>query len=114
MVTPALDVIGEEYNIPPGFSRALVMSIFLLGYAQGPFVLGSLSEIFGRVGVLQITNLVFLAFNTACPFARNSTELYLFRFLSGIGGSAPQVVRRVPSSLIAYLLATVADQAIAL
>jgi MFS family permease len=93
MVTPALDIIGDEYNIEGGFNRALVMSIFLLGYAQGPFVLSSLSEIFGRVSVLQITNLVFLAFNTAAPFARNSTELYLFRFLSGIGGSAPQVVR---------------------
>ena len=92
MVTPALDIIGDEYDIPSGFNRALVMSIFLLGYAQGPFVLSSLSEIFGRVSVLQITNLVFLAFNTAVPFARNSTELYLFRFLSGIGGSAPQVV----------------------
>ena len=96
MVTPALDIIGDEYDIDGGFNRALVMSIFLLGYAQGPFVLSSLSEIFGRVSVLQITNLVFLAFNTAAPFARNSTELYLFRFLSGIGGSAPQVVRCPP------------------
>lgn len=92
MVTPALDIIGDEYDIAPGFNRALALSIFLLGYAQGPFVLSSFSEIFGRVSVLQITNLVFLAFNTAAPFARNSTDLYLFRFLSGIGGSAPQVV----------------------
>jgi MFS family permease len=49
MVTPALGRIGDELDIPEGLMRALVMSIFLLGYAQGPFVLAPLSEIFGRV-----------------------------------------------------------------
>lgn len=92
MVTPVLPDIGDQYDIPEGFSRALVLSIFLLGYAQGPFVLAPLSEMFGRVRVLQYANLIFLAFNTACPFAKTATQLYAFRFLSGIGGSAPQAV----------------------
>lgn len=92
MVTPALDSIGAEFNISPGFMQALVMSIFLLGYAQGPFVLAPLSEMFGRVPVLQYANLIYLAFNTACGFAKSRDQLLAFRFLSGIGGSAPQAV----------------------
>lgn len=93
MVTPALEDIGDQFGIPSGFMQQLVMSIFLLGYAQGPFVLAPLSEIFGRVTVLQYANLIYLVFNTACGFAQSKTQILVFRFLSGIGGSAPQAVR---------------------
>ena len=92
MVAPALDDIGRDLGVAPGFMQALVMSIFLLGYAQGPFVLAPLSEVFGRVAVLQWANLVYLAFNTACGFARTRDQMLAFRFLSGIGGRAPQAV----------------------
>lgn len=93
MVTPVLDDIGDGYNLPEGLSRQLVMSIFLLGYAQGPFVLAPLSELFGRIRVLQMANLIFLIFNTLCPLSQTAPQLYTFRLLSGIGGSAPQAVR---------------------
>lgn len=92
MVTPALDEIGTQYMIPPGFARQLVMSIFLFGFAVGPFTLAPLSEIYGRVRVLQYANVIFLVFNTACPFARTKEVFYVLRVLSGIGGSAPQAV----------------------
>lgn len=68
------------------------MTIFLLGYAQGPFVLAPLSEIYGRVTVLQWANLVYLVFNTCCGFARSGPQMLAFRFLSGLGGAAPQAV----------------------
>ena len=93
MVTPALPDICDEFDIPEGFMHQLVMSIFLLGYAQGPFVLAPLSEIYGRVTVLQYANLIYLVFNTACGFVQTRNQMLVFRFLSGIGGSAPQAVR---------------------
>lgn len=92
MVTPALPVISDEFDIPEGFMRQLVMTIFLLGYAQGPFVLAPLSEIFGRVTVLQYANLIYLLFNTCCGFAQTQNQMLAFRFLSGLGGAAPQAV----------------------
>lgn len=94
MVTPALDHISSDLSIPEeeSFTQVLIMSIFLLGYAQGPFVLAPLSEIYGRVGVLQYANLIYLAFNTACGFAQTRDQMLVFRLLSGIGGSAPQAV----------------------
>lgn len=92
MVAPALDTIAVEFRITSGFEKALVMSIFLLAYAIGPFLLGPLSEIFGRVVVLQSANMVFLVFNTICGFAKTKEQMMAFRFLSGLGGSAPQAV----------------------
>lgn len=104
MVAPALDAIGAELGIAPedGFAKALVMTIFLLGFAQGPFVLAPLSELFGRVRVLQYANLVYLAFNTACGFARTRPQMLACRFLSGIGGSAPQAVSVIPVVVACY------------
>jgi MFS family permease len=92
MVTPALPAIANDFNIPEGFMQQLVMTIFLLGYAQGPFVLAPLSELFGRVTVLQYANLIYLLFNTACGFAQTKNQMLAFRFLSGLGGAAPQAV----------------------
>ena len=59
-----------------------------LQWAVGPFFLGPLSEIHGRVHILQISNLFFLAWNLGCAFARNNAEIIVFRFLAGLGGSA--------------------------
>jgi MFS family permease len=97
MVVPALPEISQALNIPDGIQETLVMSIFLLGYAMGPFVLGPLSETYGRVRVLQLANLWYLTFNTACPFARTKNQILAFRFLSGMGGAAPQAVSIVTS-----------------
>jgi MFS family permease len=70
-------------------------SIFVLGYAFGPLFLSPMSEIHGRSRVLQFANLFYLIFNTAAGFSRNTAELIAFRFLSGLGGSAPLAVRRL-------------------
>lgn len=93
IVAPALDDIAEEFSISARSTEEfLVMSIFLLAFAIGPFVWGPLSEVFGRTRVMQGANLIFLIFNTVCGFARSKEQMMAFRFLSGIGGSAPQAV----------------------
>lgn len=68
----------------------LLLTIVLprLQWAVGPFFLGPLSEIHGRVYILQISNLFFLAWNLGCAFARKNVEIIVFRFLAGLGGSA--------------------------
>jgi multidrug resistance protein len=92
MVAPALDTIADDFDIESGIEKFLVMSIFLLAFAIGPFVWGPMSEVFGRVRVMQCANLIFLLFNTVCGFAKTKQQMMAFRFLSGIGGSAPQAI----------------------
>ena len=72
--------------------------------------LGPLSELYGRSLVLQLSNLFYLgayvvtlgcissltldkAWNLGCGFAQNKSQLIAFRFLAGVGGSAPLSVR---------------------
>lgn len=44
---------------------------------------------FGRVIVLQTSNLLYLFFNLGCGLAQTKGQLIAFRFLAGLGGSAP-------------------------
>lgn len=53
MVAPALDTIADELDVHSDIEKFLVMSIFLLAFAIGPFVWGPMSEVFGRVRVMQ-------------------------------------------------------------
>lgn len=92
MLAPALDTLADEFNVKSDIQTYLLMSIFLLAYAVGPFVLAPLSEMYGRVVVLQSANMVYLLFNTVCGFSTSKEQMLAFRFLSGLGGSAPQAV----------------------
>ncbi|KAI1877187.1 uncharacterized protein JN550_001259 [Neoarthrinium moseri] len=92
MVAPSLTTIGEELDVPAGTEQAIVLSIFVLAYAIGPLAWGPLSEIYGRTVVLQSTNVLYLFFNLGCGLARTKGQLIGFRFLSGLGGSAPLAI----------------------
>lgn len=92
MVAPALASIATEFGIENEIESQLTLSIFILAYAFGPLLLGPLSEIYGRVIVLQLSNLFYLVFNIACGVSQSKGQLTAFRFLSGLGGSAPLAV----------------------
>jgi hypothetical protein len=88
MVAPALATLSRDIGIKSSFESAMVLSIFVLAYAVGPLFFGPLSEVFGRVRVLQSSNLLYFAFNLGCGFAKTPAQMLTFRFLGGLGGSA--------------------------
>lgn len=92
MVAPALPQMNQDLGVTNGVLSQMMLSIFLLAYAVGPLFLGPLSELYGRVPVLQLANLVFLIFNLVCGFAKTGTQMLIFRFFAGIGGSAPLAI----------------------
>jgi multidrug resistance protein len=92
MIAPALTSISKDFHITDQFEAALTLSIFVLAYAIGPLFLGPLSELYGRVIVLQLANIFYFAWNLACGFAQNKSQLMAFRFMSGLGGSAPLAI----------------------
>jgi multidrug resistance protein len=91
-LAPAIPAISEDLGITSAFQGALVLSIFVLAYAIGPLFLGPLSELYGRVIVLQLSNLLYLFFNLACGFAKTQAQITTFRFFAGLGGSAPLAI----------------------
>lgn len=78
--------MGTDLHIHSSFEQSLTLSVFVLAYAFGPFVIGPLSEVYGRVVVLQLANLWYLVFNIACGSATSKGQMIAFRFLAGIGG----------------------------
>jgi hypothetical protein len=75
MVAPALPQMSQELHVNNTVESQMMLSIFLLAYAFGPLFLGPLSELYGRVIVLQLANLIFLVFNLACGFAQNGAQM---------------------------------------
>jgi MFS family permease len=88
MVAPALSTISKEFGITNEVVSSLTLSIFVLAYAVGPLFLGPLSEMYGRVIVLQLSNLLYFFFNLGCGLAQTKTQMIIFQFLARLGGSA--------------------------
>ncbi|KAG9310436.1 MFS polyamine transporter [Chiua virens] len=92
MVAPATSQLAAELGIHNEVIIAFTTSIFILANAIGPLFLGPLSEIYGRSRVVQLANLWYLVWNLVCGFAQNESQLLAFRFLAGLGGSAPLAI----------------------
>ncbi|KAK7418601.1 hypothetical protein QQZ08_011185 [Neonectria magnoliae] len=92
MVVPALTRLVEDLGMRKELEVEIALSIFVLRYGIGPLFFGPISEVFGRSYVLQFSNLFSLIWNLSCGFAQNRAEFFVFRFLAGIGGSAPLAI----------------------
>lgn len=79
-MAPGLPAISVRYNITSPTVTALTLSIYLLAFAIGPFFVGPFSEMYGRVWVLHLSNIVFTIFNLASIFAPDTPALIVFRF----------------------------------
>ncbi|KAF7166693.1 hypothetical protein CNMCM5623_000237 [Aspergillus felis] len=92
MIAPAMQDLGETLGMRTDIEVYLSMAIFILAYAIGPIFFGPASELYGRVRLLQVSNAWYLAWNLGCGFAKTKAQLFAFRFLAGIGGSAPLAI----------------------
>ncbi|RHZ66712.1 MFS transporter [Aspergillus thermomutatus] len=89
IVAPAQGLVIESFHITSESLASFVVSIYLVGFAVGPLVLGPLSEIYGRLRIYQACNVVFIVWNIACAVAPNIGSLLAFRLFAGIAGSCP-------------------------
>ena len=71
---------------------ALVVSIYLLGFAVGPLVIAPLSELYGRMPLYHICNTAFAALTVGCALAPTLNSEIALRFLEGAAGSAPLAI----------------------
>lgn len=92
MIAPAMNDLAQSLDMHAEIEIYLSLSIFILAYAIGPVFFGPASELYGRVRLLQLSNVWYLAWNLGCGFARTKGQLFAFRFLAGIGGSAPLAI----------------------
>lgn len=89
VAAPVAPVIGKDFHMTSSVSIVMIMSIYVLAYAIGPFIFSPLSEMYGRKIVFVSCNILFLAFNIGCGFSTSGPMITGFRFVTGLGGSAP-------------------------
>ncbi|KAF2113518.1 major facilitator superfamily domain-containing protein [Lophiotrema nucula] len=85
---PSLYVVMNGLRITDATIGALQISISMFAYAIGPLFLAPLSEIYGRVVILHIGNITFVAFSIGAGFCQTAAQFSICRFFSGLGGSA--------------------------
>lgn len=88
-IVPNLASIALDVATGSGALRVLPLSAYFMGFAVGLLLIGPLSETFGRVGMLQASNMFFIIFNTAAGFSRTNAQIVVMRVLSGFGGAGP-------------------------
>jgi MFS transporter, DHA1 family, multidrug resistance protein len=92
MMLPALPNIASAFHIVDANRPQLVLSIFLLGFGIGQFVIGPLSDRFGRRPVLLGGMTVYFIASALAIAAPSFETLLLARALQGLGTSATRVI----------------------
>src|SRR6266849_3696398 len=92
MMLPALPTIASAFHIDVANRPQAVLSTFLIGFGVGQFVMGPLSDRFGRRPVL-LGGMAVYCFASLLAIAAQSFEtLLLARALQGLGTSATRVI----------------------
>ncbi|CBF87203.1 hypothetical protein AN2613.2 [Aspergillus nidulans FGSC A4] len=92
MFAPAINQVMAEMGTSNRDIGSFAVSIYLLGYAFGPLVLGPCSELYGRLIVYHTGALLFILCNVACALSVSMPMLIIFRFLTGLIGAAPLTI----------------------
>ena len=58
MIAPAESAIDDDLDVHSTIESELIYSIFLFAFVIGPLFVAPLSEVYGRVIVLQLANIV--------------------------------------------------------
>ena len=89
---PALPEIGAELS-PENINRAqLVLTAFVVGLGAGTFVVGPISDTFGRKPVILAGAAIYVTGAVAAWASQSLEVLLLSRILQGLGASAPRIV----------------------
>ncbi|WP_346656117.1 multidrug effflux MFS transporter [Bradyrhizobium sp. dw_78] len=92
MMLPALPNIASTFQIPVPNRLQEVLSTFMIGFGLGQFVMGTLSDRFGRRPVLLGGMLVYSIASVLAIAAPTFETLLLARALQGLGTSATRVI----------------------
>ena len=84
IVTTPLSIIGQDLNA--GQALTWVVTAYLLAATAVLPVYGKLSDIFGRVKMLNVSIILFMLGSIACGLSDSLGQLIASRVLQGLGG----------------------------
>lgn len=89
---PALGVIGKDLGVHDVNRTQLIVTALFLGFGLGQFLVGPLSDSFGRKRVIYLGFAVFIAGCVMSMLASSFAMMLAGRALQGLGAAAPRVV----------------------
>src|ERR1700724_1082580 len=92
MMLPALPNIASAFDITIANEPQAVLSTFLIGFGVGQFIMGPLSDRFGRRPVLIDGMALYCIASVLAITASSFETLLLARLLQGLGTSATRVI----------------------
>src|SRR6266567_719567 len=92
MMLPALPNIRSAFQLADANRAQMVLSVFIIGFGVGQFVMGLLSDRFGRRPVLLGGMVVYGIASLLAIAAPTFETLLLARALQGLGTSATRVI----------------------
>ena len=92
MMLPALPNIASAFHVTAANRPQAVLSTFLNGFGVGQFVMGPLSDRFGRRPVLIDGMALYVIASVLAIYASSFETLLLARLLQGLGTSATRVI----------------------
>lgn len=83
---PALsELIGSSSHATVGVYGSVILAIFMIGWAVGAIVFGTVADYIGRSKTMMITILLYAICTGLCALSHNWWELAIYRFLVGCG-----------------------------
>lgn len=83
--------IGRSFSVNEAVTQG-VLTAFFVGFSVGQFLVGPISDRFGRKPVLLGCTAVYLAATILCVVAPTFETLLLARFVQGLGVAGPRVI----------------------
>ncbi len=90
---PALPAIVSEFGATEAQGQ-MTLSLFMLGMAGGQLVFGPLSDYYGRLPVVVVGTLLFIATSAACALTTSMELMWLARLLQGLAAASGPVIAR--------------------
>lgn len=84
----AMPAINEQFHLSNSTSLFLALSIGLIGYIIGSFIIGTLADRFGRYRMLLLTFALTAIGSFGDALAPGVITLIIFRFITGVGVGA--------------------------
>ncbi|PSN60596.1 membrane transporter [Corynespora cassiicola Philippines] len=89
---PGVPQVMETFDETSNLIASFVVSVYILGFAIGPLMIGPMSEMYGRMLVYHSCNALFVVLTVACAVSNSMGMLIAFRFLAGCAGAAPLTI----------------------
>jgi DHA1 family multidrug resistance protein-like MFS transporter len=87
----AVNVTAEEFGVSVQ-TMALATSLFIIGLAAGPVLMGPSSELFGRKTPLFIAYVIFIVSQIPVGLAQNAYTVLIFRLVGGVAASGSSAI----------------------